>query len=276
MKNRVLAIILVIGLLAGVLTGCAGKSEKKLVFGVAPGPYGDMIKKAIRPSLESKGYKVEIKEFSDYVQPDLALGNKEIDANLFQHTVYLEKFAADHNLQLSPVIIVPTAGVGVYSKKFKSLDEIQPGSQVAIPNDPTNLARALRVLQAARLLTLKADINPTTASEKDIDQNPKNLKIVTLEAAQLPRALESTDVAVINGNFAISAGISLSSALVLEKLDEGYKNIVAVRTEDLEKPFVKDIKEIIESEAFHKVIEDQQYDFKDFQKPEWYQQKYGK
>jgi D-methionine transport system substrate-binding protein len=129
-------------------------------------------------------------------------------------------------------------------------------------------------LQAAELITIKADIDPTKASERDIEKNFKNLKIITLEAAQLPRALESADIAVINGNFAISAGLSLSSALVAEKLDESYKNVIAVRTEDIDKTFVKDILAVVESEEFFKAIEDTQYDFKDFQKPDWYKEKY--
>ena len=275
MKLRILYFVL-LAILLFTFTGCAAKEEKKVVFGVAPGPYGDMIKKGIQPSLEAKGYKVEIKEFSDYVQPNLALANKEIDVNLFQHTVYLEKFSADHELALSVVISVPTAGVGIYSKKVNSLVELKEGSQVAIPNDPTNLARALRLLQAAELITIKKDIDPTKASEQDIESNYKKLAIVTLEAAQLPRALESADLAVINGNFAISAGIPLSSALVKENLDEKYKNVVAVRTEDLSKQLTQDIKAVVESDAFYQIIEAQEYDFKDFQKPDWYNTKYNK
>lgn len=275
MKLRIITVVLLIIMIFNIV-GCSSSIEKKLVFGVAPGPYGDMIKKGIQPGLESKGYKVEIKEFSDYVQPNLALSNKEIDANLFQHTVYLEKFSTDHKLSLSSVIIVPTAGVGIYSKKLSSLAELKEGSQVAIPNDPTNLARALRLLQAAQLITIKKDIDPTKASEQDLENNFKSLKIVTLEAAQLPRALESADLAVINGNFAISAGIPLSSALFKEQLAEQYKNVVAVRTEDLEQQFVKDIKAIIESEEFYNVIESEEYEFKDFQKPDWYQAKFKK
>jgi D-methionine transport system substrate-binding protein len=276
MKTKRVILILALVLILTTITGCTKAEENKLTFGVAPGPYGDMIKKAIQPSLESKGYKVELKEFSDYIQPNQALSNQEIDVNLFQHTVYLEKFAQDHKLKLTSLISVPTAGVGIYSKKVKRIEELQEFSQVAIPNDPTNLARALRLLQAAELITIKADIDPTKASERDIEKNFKNLKIITLEAAQLPRALESADIAVINGNFAISAGLSLSSALVAEKLDESYKNVIAVRTEDIDKTFVKDILAVVESEEFFKVIEDPQYDFKDFQKPDWYKEKYKK
>ena len=276
--KKIIILVLALFTLGALLTGCgdkeqANKNEDGVVvtIGVAPGPYGDMVIKGVKPSLEKKGYKVEIQEFMDYVQPNFGLANKEIDANLFQHSVYLKKFSEDNNLKLSPVLTVPTAGVGIYSNKIKSLEELKDGSEVAIANDPTNLARGLRLLQATGLITINKEIDPVKASERDIAENPKNLKIITLEAAQLPRALDSADLAIINGNFAISAGIPLSSAIVQEQLTEEYKNLVAVRTEDLDKQFVKDIKEIIESDDFRKVIEDEQYMFKDFQKPDWYQ-----
>lgn len=269
MKKISIVFLLIITIL-GAFTGCGSKENKTIVFGVAPGPYGDMVLKGVKPGLEKKGYKVELKEFSDYVQPNLALANKEIDANLFQHLVYLNKFAEDHGLELSPVINVPTAAVGLYSNKVKSLDELPDGAEVTIANDPTNLARALRVLEQAGLITLNKNIDPSKASEKDIESNPKNLKITPVEAAQLPRTLDSVDLAAINGNYAISAGIDLSTAIVMEELQEDYKNLIAVRTEDINEQFVKDIKEVVESEAFRAVIENPNDMFKDFQKPAWF------
>ena len=195
----------------------------------APGPYGDLIKAAIQPGLEKKGYKVVLKEFSDYVQPNLALANNSIDANLFQHRLYLEKFSADKGLKLSPVISVPTAGLGLYSHKITAIDQLKKGDIVTLANDPTNLARALRFLAKQGLLTFKKDIDPTQASEKDIEQNPLGLVFKPLEAAQLPRTLDSATASVVNGNYAIAAGLSLSSALKLEVLDENIKNLVAVK-----------------------------------------------
>lgn len=280
--GKLIASILVF-VFAASLAGCGTAEkppQKKLTFGVAPGPYGDMIRYAIKPGLEKKGYTVEVKEFSDYVQPNLALNNKELDANLFQHRPYLEKFSADKGLKLSPVVNVPTAGLGIYSRKIKATSEaelknaLKPGDEVTLANDPTNLARALRLLAKHGLITIKANIDPTKASEKDIDQNPYGLKISPLEAAQLPRTLDSVALSVINGNFAIAAGISLSSAIIKEELAEEIKNLVAVRTEDLDKQFVKDIKEVVESEDFKKVIEDPKHPFKDFQKPDWYKAKW--
>lgn len=280
--GKAIALILVL-VFAVSLAGCGTTEkppQKKLTFGVAPGPYGDMIRYAIKPGLEKKGYTVEVKEFSDYVQPNLALNNKELDANLFQHRPYLEKFSADKGLKLSPVINVPTAGLGIYSRKIKAANEaelkslLKPGDEVTLANDPTNLARALRLLAKHGFITIKGNIDPTKASEKDIEQNPYGLKISPLEAAQLPRTLDSVALSVINGNFAIAAGISLSTGIIKEELAEEIKNLVAVRTEDLDKQFVKDIKEVIESEGFKQTIEDPKHPFKDFQKPEWYKSKW--
>ncbi|MES2879271.1 MAG: MetQ/NlpA family ABC transporter substrate-binding protein [Pseudomonadota bacterium] len=262
--TRVLAVLAL-----GVSAASAQITPKTIVFGVAPGPYGDLIKTAIQPSLEKKGYKVVLKEFSDYVQPNLALANNSIDANLFQHRLYLDKFSADKGLKLSPVINVPTAGLGIYSHKIKSLDQLKKGDVVTVANDPTNLARALRFLAKEGLLTFRKDIDPVQASEKDIEQNPRGLVFKPLEAAQLPRTLDSATLAVVNGNFAIAAGLKLSDALKLEQLDENIKNLVAVKTADFDKPFVQDIKQVIESPEFLATVDDPKHIFKDFQKPEW-------
>ena len=249
-------------------TGTAFAENKHLIIGISPGPYGDLFKQAIAPSLAQKGYTIEVKEFSDYVQPNIALANKSIDANLFQHPVYLTKFSADKGLKLSALISVPTAGVGIYSKKYKSIAEIKEGSSLTLPNDPTNLARALRYLQAVGLIKIKAELDATKASEKDIVENPKKLKIHPLEAAQIPRTLDSVDVAVATGNYAISSGI-YPSAIDREIIPEDYINIIAVRTDDLDAQYVKDIKEVVESDAFATIMSDPLKIFKDFQKPAW-------
>ncbi len=242
--------------------------SKKIVFGVAPGPYGDLIKQAVKPGLEKKGYKVELKEFSDYVQPNLALSNKSIDANAFQHSVYLAKFSADKGLKLSSLITIPTASLGVYSRKFKNLGEIKDGASVTIANDPTNLARALKYLETLGFVKIKSDIDPTKASEKDVVENPKKLKIQPIEAAQLPRSIESADFSLVNGNYAISAGI-WSTAIHRETLIEGHINLIAIRTEDIDKQFSKDIKEVVLSKEFFDTVNDPKNIFKDFQKPDW-------
>jgi D-methionine transport system substrate-binding protein len=243
--------------------------------GIAPGPYGDLFKKAIQPGLEKKGYKVEYVTFQDWVQPNLALNNKETDVNIFQHVVYLKKFSADHNLQLSELVKIPTAGLGLYSKSLKKLDQLKQGDEVTLALDPTNLARSLRFLVKAGLITLKADADPTKATTKDVDGNPKGLKLVPTEAAQIPRTLGSTALAVIPGNYAIASGLKLSDAIVLEELTEDIKNIIALRTENLDKPWAKDIIAVVESEGFRKVVEDPKNIFVNFQRPDWYKKKWS-
>jgi D-methionine transport system substrate-binding protein len=245
-----------------------GADKKVLTFGVAPGPYGDIVKQAIAPTLEKKGYTIDIKEFSDYVQPNIALANKSIDVNVYQHRVYLEKFAADKKIVIAPVITIPTAALGIYSRKFKSIAAIADGATVTIANDPSNLARALRYLQSLGLITISPNIDATKASEKDVLENPRHLKIQPVEAAQLPRTVDSVDVSVVNGNYAISAGI-YPQAIAREKLEEKYLIVIAVRSEDLADSFTRDIKEAVASKSFENAIYDPKNIFKDFALPEW-------
>lgn len=258
-------------LVCGLPFAQANSDPHTIVFGVAPGPYGDMVKQAIAPSLKEKGYKVVVREFSDYVQPNMALANGSIDANLFQHSLYFDKFTADKGLKLSKLIAVPTAGMGFYSHKIKSLDELKKGDIITLSNDPTNLARGLRFLQSLGLITIKASIDPTKASERDIASNPKGLVFKPLEAAQLPRTLDGVTASLVNGNFAVAAGMDLSSAIKQEKLDENLKNIIAVRSEEADKPFAKDIVTAVKSPAYRAVIDDPKNIFAAFQKPDWMQ-----
>lgn len=153
----------------------SGEESKSIKFGATAGPYSDMIEKAIKPGLEEKGYSVEIVEFSDYIQPNNALNEGSIDANLFQHTIYLENFEKENDMDLSALLSVPTAPMGIYSNVFGSIDEVADGATVAIPNDPTNAARAFNTLRDAGLIEIDANSNPLTVSEKDVTSNPKNL-----------------------------------------------------------------------------------------------------
>ncbi|MBP7901910.1 MAG: metal ABC transporter substrate-binding protein [Spirochaetes bacterium] len=267
MKTKLIitALVMALGLSA---CGSDKKADSSIVIGVAPGPYGDLAKIAIKPYLEKKGYSVELKEFSDWVQPNIALGNKSIDTNVFQHKVYLDKFAADKGLSLTHSITIPTASLGLYSKKYKSVSEIPNGASVTIPTDASNLARSLKFLQTIGLIKIKASVDLTKASEKDISENPKKLKFTPVEAAQLPRTLDGVDLSVISGNYAIAAGI-YPTAIVREILEEKYINGFAFRTEDVDKQFVKDIREAVGSKEFQEIVDDPKNGFSDFQKPEW-------
>jgi D-methionine transport system substrate-binding protein len=251
---------------AGNAAATKEEPKKALKIGATAGPYSDMVTKAIKPIMEKKGYTIEVVEFNDYVQPNKALANGSLNANLFQHVLYLKKFAADNNLDLKEVISVPTAPMGLYSKKFKSVDEIKEGSTLTISNDPANLARSLVLLQDIGLVKIKKDIDPAKASEKDIDENPKKLNIKPLEAAQLPRTVDSSDLALVPGNFALAAKMDLTSALKLEKMDENYRNVLVVNTKDIDTQLGKDLKETVQSKEFEKIIDEQ---FKGFSKPQW-------
>lgn len=227
--------------------------KKEIRFGATAGPYADQIRYGIKPLLEKKGYKVTIVEFSDYVQPNLALADGAIDANAFQHAAYLKTFSTDRKLQLSEVIQVPTAPIGIYSRKHRGLAPVKVGATVALPNDPTNLARAIAILREIGWVTLKPGTDPVRASERDIEGNPHRLKLVQLEAAQLPRSLDDVDYAFVNGNFALASGLKLTEALALEKIPDYYMNLVAVRTADAGRPFVGDIREAYLSTEFKAV-----------------------
>ncbi|MGJ7922679.1 MetQ/NlpA family ABC transporter substrate-binding protein [Neobacillus sp. LXY-4] len=278
MKKWLTAIILLF--VAGALTACGGteskesgsekttatEETKEIKIGATAGPYSDMLNKAIKPGLEDKGYKVEIVEFSDYIQPNKALNNDDIQANLFQHTIYLENFAKENNMELTALISVPTAPMGIYSNTYKSLDDVKDGATVTIPNDPTNGARALNTLEDEGLIKLDPNANPLTVSEKDIKENKKNLKFQPIEAGQLPRSVESADLAAVPGNFALAAKMDLLSALALENMLDQYRNVVAVTTVNKDSQLAKDIKEVVESDEFEKIIDEQ---FKGFGKPDW-------
>ncbi|MCG3420951.1 MetQ/NlpA family ABC transporter substrate-binding protein [Oceanobacillus jordanicus] len=247
----------------------AGDNEgesKSIKFGATVGPYSDMVTKALAPLLEEKGYEVENQEFTDYVQPNNALSRGDIDANLFQHTIYLEAFAEENEMDLSSVIAVPTAPMGLYSNTFANTDEIAEGSTIAIANDPTNLSRTLLMLQDQGLITISEEVDPLKASIKDIVENPKNLEFVEVEAGQLPRLVDSEDAAAVPGNFALAADMDLLDALALEEMPDNYRNVVAVNTDDLDAQFAKDIKEVIESDEFEQIIDEE---FQGFGKPGW-------
>jgi len=230
--------------------GVHAKDPKELVIGTSAGPYADQVRFGIKPILERQGYKVKIIEFNDYIQPNFALAEGSLDANVFQHIVYLTRFATEHKLALSELITVPTAPIAIYSRRHKSLDEVRAGSTVALPNDPTNQARALVMLEQLGWVRLKPNTDPVKASEKDIAANPKGVKLLPLEAAQLPRSLQDADYAFVNGNYALASGLKLTDALRREAVSRNYVNLVAVRTADKDKPFARDLAEAYRSREF--------------------------
>ena len=248
------------GMLALVLAACGGQKEaaapaaasdasaatsaekKEIVIGTTVGDFGDMVKDQIQPALAKKGYTVKLVEFTDYVRPNLALAEGELDLNVFQHKPYLDDFKKEHKLDITEAFQVPTAPLGLYPGKLKSLDEVKEGVSVSAPNDPSNFARALVMMNELGWIKLKDNINPLTASKADIAENPKNIKIVELEAAQLPRSRADVDFAIVNGNYAMSSGMKLTEALFQEP-SFAYVNWSAVKTADQDSQWLKDVTE---------------------------------
>jgi len=273
MKKIIFSIMLLV--LVATLAACGGSDEetkgnvdndKSVKLGGSAGPYSDMLKKAIKPALEEKGYKVEIVEFSDYIQPNIALDNGDIDANLFQHSIYIKNFSKENDMELTGLITVPTAPMGIYSNKYKSIEEVKDGATIAIPNDPVNAARTFLILQDHKLIELDPNAEPLTVSEKDIKTNTKNLVFQPIEAGQLPRSVDGADLAAVPGNFALAADMKLLDALILENMPDLYRNLVAVTTANKDSQLAKDLVEIVEAPEFEGIID---AEFEGFGKPEW-------
>ncbi|WP_156291640.1 MetQ/NlpA family ABC transporter substrate-binding protein [Oceanobacillus salinisoli] len=268
-KFFALIVLILVSLLAacGSTEGSDSTEESKdIKIGATPGPYSDMTTKALKPGLEELGYTVKVVEFSDYIQPNNALNKGDIDANLFQHTIYLENFEVENEMDLTALISVPTAPMGIYSEVYGSLEEVEDGATIAVPNDPTNGARAFNTLQDEGLIVIDENADELTVSEKDIVENPKNLVFQPIEAGQLPRAVESADLSAVPGNYALAAEMNLLDALALENMLDPYRNIVAVTAENEDSQLAKDLIEVVESDAFEQIIDEE---FQGFGKPSW-------
>ena len=253
-----------------LLTGCGGGSDQPaqkaddksaakevtLKIGATPVPHAELLAE-ITPDLKEKGITLEVIEFNDYVQPNIALNDKELDANFFQHEPYLNDFIKEHkDVKLKNAGGVHIEPMGIYSKKIKDLKDLADGATVSIPNDPTNGGRALLLLQKAGLLKLKDGVNEM-ATVQDIADNPKNLVIQEVEAAQLPRTLEDVDISIINTNFAMNADLNpMKDALFIEDKTSPYVNIIAVRDGDENREEIKTLLNTLKTDKVKKFIED--------------------
>lgn len=237
---------------SGSAASAAPAPEKaEIKFGTTPGDFGDMVKEQIGPMLEKQGYKVSLTEYPDYVTPNKALAEGAIDINIFQHKPYLDGFKAEHKLDLTEVFQVPTAPLGLYPGKLASLDQVKDGSTVSIPNDPSNLARALVMLDELGWIELGENVDPLKAAVSDIAKNSKNIKLVEMEAANLPRSRQDVDFAIVNGNYAMSSGMKLTETLFQEP-SFAYVNWSAVRTADKDAKWVADVAAAYNSDEFKK------------------------
>lgn len=243
--------LICLALLLSFATQATADDDKTIVVGVTPFPHKDIMLIA-KPLLEKDGYSLEIKEFADYIQPNVALAEKHLTANFFQHIPYLENMNAERKLGLAWVAKVHIEPLGLYSKKIKSLDELKKGDMVAVPSDPTNGARALRLLEKHGLLTLKPGALVTA---RDVLENPRGLKLMELEAAQLPRTLVDVTASVINTNFASEAGLIPSrDAIIIEGEDSPYVNVVVVREAEKDSPAVKALVKAVNSPEVREYI----------------------
>lgn len=239
--------ILLLSLLIAVLPACQkSNDDKTLKVGTIAGPETELMTVAQQIAKEKYHLKVEIIQFTDYTMPNEALADGSVDANAFQHDPYLQEAIQKRGYKIvaaGKTFIYP---MGIYSQKIKQLTDLKPGATVAIPNDPSNSARALLLLQSAGLITLKADVS-ALGTVADIVANPKNLKFKEIDASQLPRTLPDVDIAAINTNYAMVAGLLPSrDALFIEKTDSPYANLIVVRTDNATDERVKQL-----LEAFH-------------------------
>ena len=231
MKKKVIALALTLALALG-LTACGGGSDGKTIkVGATPAPHAAILE-VVQDILAEDGYTLEIVEYDDYVTPNTSLEDGSLDANYFQHITYMNEFNAEHGTHLVSAAGIHYEPFGLYAGKCASLEELADGAQIAVPNDGTNEARALLLLEQEGLIKLKDGVG-LSATKSDVAENPHNYDIVELEARLLPTTLKDVDVAVINGNYAIDAGLKVSDAIAVEAAGgaaaEAYVNVLAVK-----------------------------------------------
>lgn len=281
--KKALSVLLLAALSLSVFAGCASKDAassaasssssassaaassasstgalKVIKVGASPTPHSEILAVA-KEVLKEQGYDLQVKEFSDYVLPNTALENKELDANYFQHQPYLDDFNKKQGTHIVSAGAIHYEPFGLYAGKTKSLSDIKDGATIAVPNDTTNEARALLLLQDQKLIKLK-DNAGIEATQKDIVENKKNLKFKEIEAAQLVRSLQDVDFAIINGNYAIQGGLKVSDALATESKDsvaaKTYANIIAVRKGDENRDDIKALVSALKSDKVKKFIQE--------------------
>jgi len=242
-----------IALLATSTLQVALAQDKPLKIGVTAGPHAQIFEQ-VKKIAEKDGLKIQIVEFSDYVQPNAALNAGDLDANSYQHKPYLDQQIKDRGYKFVSVGHTVNFPIGLYSKKVKTLAELKEGAKFGIPNDPTNGGRVLLVLQDQGLIKLRPEAG-LKATPLDVVSNPKKLKFVELDAAQLPRSLDDLDASAINTNYALSAGLHPGKdAIAQESAKSPYVNLIAVREADKDKPWVTKLVKAYHSEEIRKFI----------------------
>jgi len=239
--------------------GCNATDDKTIKVGASPVPHAEILEVA-KEVLEEEGYTLEIKEFTDYVQPNLTVESEDLDANFFQHQPYLDDFNVQNDTSLVSIASIHYEPLGLYPGKTKALADIQEGATIAVPNDTTNEARALLLLEEAGLI--KVDPNAgLTATKNDIVENPKNLVIQEMEAAQVSRTLADVDLAVINGNYALLAELNVDTDALMKEEKESlaattYANILVVREGDENREDLQALVKALKSDKVKQFIEE--------------------
>ena len=238
-----------------VLSSCSSSSQKSLKVIASATPHAQLLE-FVKPDLKEQGIDLKIIICDDYNTPNRALADKEVDANFFQHLPFLDEQIKQFHYPIMSLAKIEIEPMGLYSKKLLSLSDLKEKGTVAIPNDPTNEARALRLLESQGLIKLE-DSNNLQATVIHITQNPKQLKFIEIDAAMLPRVLDDVDLAVINTNYALQAGLSpTKDALALESKDSPYVNIIAIRIDEDDRPDIQALKSAMTSEKMrHFIIE---------------------
>ena len=266
MKNRKAKRILAAGaaaVLAVGLTACGGKEnkadDKTITVAASPTPHAEILE-AAKDLLKEKGYTLEIKEFDDYPQQNVVVDEGEFDANYFQHQPYLDNFNEEKGSDLVSAAKIHYEPLGIYPGASEELENIKDGAKIAVPNDATNEARALLLLEENGIITLKEDAG-LNATKKDVEENPHNIEIVELDAAQIARVVEELDFVVLNGNYALDAGFNVQTdAIAKEEADseaaQTYANIIAVKKENKDSEKIKALVEVLQSEEIGKFITD--------------------
>ena len=244
------------------IAGCANGSsndDKTIKIGATAIPHAEILNDVVKDELEKEGYTLEVTEFTDYVTPNTSLEDGDLDANYFQHKPYLDDYNKNNSTDLVSAAAIHYEPFGLYSTTIKSLDELKDGDKIAVPNDATNEARALLLLQDNGVIKLKKDAS-LSATKNDIVENPKNLDITEIEAAQVPRSFNNVAIAAIYGNYAVEAGLKVSDAIAVEAKDslaaETYANIVAVRPDNKDSEKIKALVSAIQSDKVKTFIDE--------------------
>lgn len=259
--KKILAVVVISVLVLASFAACGDKSGgdgdmTTIKVGATPVPHAEILEEAAK-LMEEEGYKLEIVEFSDYVQPNTALESGDIDANYFQHQTYLDEFNSEKGTHLVTAANVHYEPFGIYAGKSDDLKKVPQAAKIAVPNDTTNEARALLLLEQEGLIKLKEGVG-ILATKRDIVENPKKLDIIELEAAAIPRAIEDVDFAVINGNYALASGLSMKDALAVEAADSvattAYVNVLCVKEGNEDKEAVKALAKVLGSKEIKDFI----------------------